>query len=247
MTEAAMSEDPKPFELPPGWQERALAAVPEGFDDLSDEDKQKYFDALEAKEAHQRQIERCREIADELIPARYRRSIEFRPEISEWLEEFWGPLHDDEVNGLLLIGRPGCGKTQTVWGIVRNLLDNGWDQFRVEEMSDLFDELTALSRAGRSDQELIKSLCSTDLLILDDLGAKPLTEFREERLLKILNKRWDRKLPTIVTTNIVPANFKEHFGDRSSSRLEGMCRVVVFPNIDRRTGVDYSRTKDGER
>lgn len=227
------------------WRDRALEAVPE-LDGMSAEEQERYFRDRENDEAHQRQLERCREIADRLIPPVFRTPPKMHSDVRRWLDGFWSPeLRDDIGNhlartGLILVGRAGCGKTQNAHWVAAELLERGVDSVRIEETTDLFDELTRLSHTKSSDKDLILKLSTVELLILDDLGAKPLTPFREDRLERILNGRWKFQKPTLITSNIAGENFTEFFGERNASRISGMCSVVVFPRHDHRSGIDYS-------
>ena len=201
----------------------------------------------EIREAH---MAKCRERIDELTPPQFRKDIELVPQVERWIEDVW-TLGRDELaeskNGLCLVGRPGAGKTHTAWQVIRRLLERGWDDVGFHSVPVLFDEFTHRSQNKRADKDLIDSLTSVDLLVLDDLGAKALTEFREERLLRILDGRYVRQAPTIVTTNVGTPAFGDHFGHRNASRIAGMCRVVLFPNKDHRSGIDYDELKKGGR
>lgn len=206
------------------------------------------LDALAEKarleELREQELARSKALIDDLTPRQFRSDIELLPQVTRWLEDFWTLGRDEfaeSKNGLCLVGRPGAGKTHTLWQVVRLLLDRGWKDVQVRSVPILFDEFTHRSNNKRADKDLIDSLTTVDLLGLDDLGAKPLTEFREERLLRILDGRYVRQLPTIITTNIGTANFSEHFGGRNASRIAGMCRVVLFPNFDHRSGIDYGK------
>ena len=244
MTMTDHIEEPETLEqIASKMQDRALELVPE-LAEMTPEEREQYFQEREAEEQHQGQLLRCAEIAERLIPPVFRRQVELPPAVSRWLSDLWGAeLASDPFskNGLALIGRPGAGKTQTAWSIIASLLQHGWEDFRFEETSDLFDEFTRRSHSKSSDRDFIKSLGEVDILILDDLGAKPLTDFREERLERILNERWKHGRPTIITTNIAAPNFGAHFGDRNASRIAGMCQIVTFPNYDHRSGIDYSK------
>lgn len=224
-------------------RERGLQVV-----GVDDETLQKLAEEARQEEIRQARLEDCRRRIEEITPPQFRSDIELQPQVARWLDDFWSLDRDEFAkakNGLCLVGRPGAGKTHTAWQVVRKLLERGWDDIAVHSVPVLFDEFTHRSQNKRADKDLIDSLVSVDLLVLDDLGAKPLTEFREERLLRVLDGRYVKQLPTIVTTNIGTASFSEHFGGRNASRIAGMCRVVLFPNKDWRSGIDFSEIKKG--
>lgn len=221
--------------------ERGLKLVEEGGDEKHLEE---LAEQARLEEIRQEQIARSTAKIDELVPKQFRSDIELPAAVETWLKDFW-TLDRDEFaqsrNGLCLVGRPGAGKTHTAWQVIRRLLERGWDNVAFHSVPVLFDEFTHRSQNKRADKDLIDSLISVDLLVLDDLGAKPLTEFREERLLRVLDGRYAGQMPTIVTTNIATQNFSQHFGGRNASRIAGMCRVVLFANKDWRSGIDYSK------
>lgn len=235
----AIAEDLE--ELRQRASERGLELVEEGADESQLEE---LAEQARVEEMRQEQIARSTAKIDELVPVKFRSDIPVPAAVDKWLEDFWSMEREEFAearNGLCLVGRPGAGKTHTAWFVVRQLLERGWDNVAFHSVPVLFDEFTHRSQNKRADKDLIDALVSVDLLVLDDLGAKPLTEFREERLLRVLDGRYAGQMPTIVTTNIATENFSQHFGARNASRIAGMCRVVLFANKDWRSGIDYSK------
>ncbi len=72
------------------------------------------------------------------------------------------------------------------------------------------------------------------LLILDDLGAAKTSEFVEEQTYRLINRRYNAMLPTLITTNLRIRDLKAYLGDRVTSRLAEMTTRVEFEPVDRR-------------
>lgn len=78
-------------------------------------------------------------------------------------------------------------------------------------------------------EDWVKTYGSTPvLLILDDLGAQQDTEWAMTQLFAILNARYEAELPTLITTNMSPANL--------DPRIASRCRagIVVCNGPDQR-------------
>ena len=105
----------------------------------------------------------------------------------------------------------GRGRYRTINRLCR------WFQSRVKEHTDQFD----LS-------------LSTELLILDDLGTELDRDIARVVLQEVVNARQDRRMLTIVTANITPAEFSEHYDPRTWSRLLQIGRVVEVGGEDLR-------------
>lgn len=218
-----------------------------GGDEITDEELDRIWQ--EERKARYREEKLAKALAE--IPASYRDDIRMLPMVREWMDQFLhGGLSDVAKHSLFMSGRPGCGKTATAWQICKEAALAGVFDYRLEKVPDLLDALEPRRRDHEADPQKIARLLKVDLLLLDDLGAHRVTEWRVETLQKILDGRWEHRRPTIITTNFpgkrisVPREEDgAGLGDRISSRLGGMCRIVTFPNFDYRTGVDYS---DGE-
>lgn len=76
--------------------------------------------------------------------------------------------------------------------------------------------------AARREDDLIQEYTSTDLLILDDLGAEKSTEYSITTLYLIIDRR-DRSLKrTIITSNLSLQEISEKLDARIASRLSSM-------------------------
>ncbi|MGC5411474.1 ATP-binding protein, partial [Streptomyces sp. DT225] len=72
------------------------------------------------------------------------------------------------------------------------------------------------------------------LLIIDDLGAARATEWTEEITYRLINRRYNHMLPTLITTNLRISDLRAYLGDRVASRLAQMTTRVEFEPVDRR-------------
>ncbi len=104
---------------------------------------------------------------------------------------------------LLLQGGYGCGKTHLAAAIANRQIEQGLPALFVG-VPDLLDHLRATF--GPSSEvtydERFEQVRSERLLILDDLGAESATAWAQEKLYQILDYRYVRGLPTVITTNV---------------------------------------------
>jgi DNA replication protein DnaC len=155
------------------------------------------------------------------------------------------PLTDK--TGLLFLGLPGVGKTHLAVAVLKSLLERGFEgvffdyQNLLERMQSGYDPAV-----GASAREAYQAALDTEVLLLDDLGARRVTDWAEDTIFAIINYRYNSRKPTIVTTNLPdpdlgdviasknPASGKysikdtlaDRIGARARSRLFEMCRLV---------------------
>ena len=138
------------------------------------------------------------------------------------------------TKGVYLQGDVGRGKTMLACAIFNNYLGQGRLRFIV------VDELIRrIKEAFNSERDFdISKYMEADLLILDDLGAEKTTEFVEGEIYNVINYRYNKKLPTIITSNInwqdLPNKYEMN-GKRIASRISEMCGSF---NLN---GKDYRR------
>ncbi|MBU5454833.1 ATP-binding protein [Caproiciproducens sp. MSJ-32] len=68
------------------------------------------------------------------------------------------------------------------------------------------------------------------LLVIDDLGTEQGTEWSLSKIYTILDSRYRKKLPTIVTSNYSLGQLKERYGERIVDRLIEMCINIENKN-----------------
>lgn len=130
----------------------------------------------------------------------------------------------------LIIGGPvGAGKTHAAIAACRSAhMDRGMD-VRFLPGVELMDHL----RPGTGGMDLA-DIVDVDLLIVDDVDAIRPSEWTDERLYSIINRRWLEELPTVVTANLGPRDLAEALGPRVYSRLAGGAVVIAMAGADRR-------------
>lgn len=71
-------------------------------------------------------------------------------------------------------------------------------------------------------------------LIIDDFCSEKYSEFIEECFYRILNKRWENNLTTIISSNYSLQEISERIGDRIASRIAGMSQILELKGEDKR-------------
>ncbi len=103
---------------------------------------------------------------------------------------------------LLLSGGYGVGKTHLAAAIGNEVIRRGGQALFILA-PDLLDHLRSSFNPSSPEtyDELFDRLKNTPLLILDDLGSESATPWAQEKLFQLLNHRYLRRLPTVITTN----------------------------------------------
>ncbi len=175
------------------------------------------------------------------IPARYATALATAPPVRAWLAEVIRQAADGQrlaltvAHGpsLLLLGPTGTGKTWEAFGAVRGLAALGVRaNWRAVGAADLCAMLRP--RHGIDSEAVFREHAGAQLLIVDDLGAMKSSEWTEEVYFRLVNYRYERLLPTLFTSNLLPASLAAVLGDRVSSRLTEMTGRASLMGSDRR-------------
>lgn len=145
---------------------------------------------------------------------------------------------------LVLVGPCGCGKTHLTVSIAKELLLAKYTVL-MHTVPDLLDSL----RDGFNPQveasfnDRFEQMKDAECLFLDDYGAENTTSWGNEKLFQLLNYRYNRELPTVITSNGL-----DKIDSRIKSRLND-AGLVNMIEMDKAT--DYrprmQRTVDGSQ
>jgi DNA replication protein DnaC len=134
---------------------------------------------------------------------------------------------DKPQGWLVLMGSYFTGKTHLAAAIghYRAVMGNE-PIFTV--VPDLLDHLRATfsPSSAASYDHVFNQVRSADLLILDDLGTQNTTPWAREKLYQIFNYRYERKLPTVITTSLK----LEEIDPRIRSRMmdDRLCQILAI-------------------
>ena len=144
---------------------------------------------------------------------------------------------------LLFIGRTGLGKTYLSVSIAQEVLSQGFSvqYYPAQAMIDRFERVRFSRDATPQDQAATREILSADLLILDDLGAEFISSFSQSVLYHVINERLVEGLPTIISTNLDPAQLSQVYSERIVSRLIGSYTLYGFVGRDIRQQMQSRR------
>ena len=151
--------------------------------------------------------------------------------------------HDDAEpgrNGLFITGPKGTGKTHLAAAIANQLMQQGTAVICMT-MIDLLDRIKQTyekqKQWGISEGAVLNTYKEVPLLIIDDMGKEPATEWAVSKIYAIINARYEEYLPTIITTNysdseLVKRLTPKESGDSTTAdatidRLREMCAAIV--------------------
>ena len=119
---------------------------------------------------------------------------------------------------LVFTGPSGSGKTHLAVAIANRCIEHGETTFFIA-VADLLDHLRAAYSPDNpvSYDELFEQIRNVPVLVLDDLGGDDTNAWAEEKLLQIINHRFNLSLPTVITVRGSLHRLNEHLRTRMES------------------------------
>lgn len=135
----------------------------------------------------------------------------FNPQIPvKRIKQFTSCAYLEKKENIFLLGPVGVGKTHIAQALGHIACRMGFDVI-FTKAANMFRYL----HGGRADQtweRRIKQYISVNLLIIDDFGLKPLTQFQSDDFYEIINERYMKK-STIFTGNRTIEDWHNLFSD----------------------------------
>lgn len=135
--------------------------------------------------------------------------------------------------GLLLMGGTGTGKSFHSACIANALLDRGYNVV----MASVPTMVSKIQRNSFGSNDILEDAVKSDLLILDDLGAERGTDYAREQVYALIDGRYSRNRPMIISTNLTVKDMTTT-QDISLQRIYGRvlekCIPLQYTGDDRR-------------
>ena len=174
-----------------------------------------------------------------------------------------------EINGLLLIGPIGVGKTHLAVSILKELMGTKGVPCLFYDYRELLKQIQNSYNPAEptTEMQVLRPVFEAEVLALDELGAVKPTEWVWDTVSHILNTRYNDKRTTIITTNYPDQaagesgrrsfsqseaaraaardeRLGDRIGERMRSRLHEMCRTVELRGEDFRQKVHKASRRD---
>ena len=185
------------------------------------------------------------------VPLRYANA-----NISDFPDRYKKFLGQD--SGLYIYGPRGVGKTHLMAALMEEEIINTppkksksyWstnhNRIRVEYDEPVMDSyplmisvpefLTLIrkeiDRGG--EEKVLDKYSEVSVLFLDDLGAEKRSEWVEQTLYLLCDRRYNAMRKTFISSNLSLDQIAKKLNDRISSRIAGMCEVLKMEGRDRR-------------
>lgn len=137
--------------------------------------------------------------------------------VASWVRDWPHPF-------LVILGKTGVGKTALAVAAARRFETH---ELRVLDVRQWLNELLALDHRPRLAR--IRLAKDQGVLILDDFGARSVgardskgaNPFEADTISEVICHRDDKRLPTIITSNLSPKQFAGRLDDKAVSRIRG--------------------------
>lgn len=131
---------------------------------------------------------------------------------------------------LMLLGRPGTGKTHMAISILKQIADEGY-RSRYVTLTQILREIRSTWSDENSESEsyVLKNLMKLDLLVIDEIGVQSGTDNERKILFEIIDSRYLQMAPTILLSNLEQTQVIDLVGERVVDRMyENKGGVLTF-------------------
>ena len=133
---------------------------------------------------------------------------------------------------IIMRGETGLGKTHLSLAIAGEAIKKGYNVIYGSAQSFFSRIENEHFNRFKSDENTEEIITDSDLLIIDDLGAEFSTSFTVSVFYNIVNNRMLTGKPTIISTNLTPAQLEKRYSRRVTSRLISEYQALNFVGKD---------------
>ena len=170
------------------------------------------------------------------VPIRYRNA-----KLTDFESAFAVLLGQMSVNGGLIWGLRGIGKSHAIWACVNHRIEKSGYSPRVYSWSSLILRQRACFQPGATEAEddIAKELVGSRFLILDDVcdSTVQLTSSTTTFIVNVVDERYNKNLKTLWSSNFSPApgnELHEKLGGKVVDRLLHGSRAIELTGKNRR-------------
>jgi len=127
---------------------------------------------------------------------------------------------------IVLLGKRGTGKTQMAVNLLYEICDQ--DQtVHYTRLTDLYRRVRSCFREdGPDEYQLTNEICRFGGLVIDEAYERNESDFKNDTLTNLIDKRYGEKLTTILVSNLTKDAFAEAVGSSVVSRIQENGKVV---------------------
>ncbi|MBQ0017135.1 MAG: ATP-binding protein [Clostridiales bacterium] len=144
-------------------------------------------------------------------------------------QDFVKDFDDMKIKNIVLVGGTGVGKTYLSQSLLKDALKNNHTSFFTSAFN-LNNQFLKVHTSTSTNKILeLNNFVDTELLIIDDLGTEPmLKNVSKEYLLLLLSERVLKNKSTVITSNLLPDEILDKYGERIFSRLFNKSNSVLI-------------------
>lgn len=191
--------------------------------------------SADMKQEHEKQLKIARIIARH-VPELYQdaKLAHIQPDILAHIQT------KQQGQGIYIWGDVGRGKTYMASALMRQCIEQEKTARRaaLKDIIDKIQETFSNRESFGSPEMLYQQLIRPHLLCLEDIGTGKdggiQSDFNQDVLLKLVDRRIEAKKTTIITSNLSPENLCNAFGTRIYSRISTFL-IIKLTGTDRRS------------
>lgn len=149
-----------------------------------------------------------------------------------------------ESDSILIIGNTGLGKTHISLAIANEVIKAGYSVI-YDSVINILREIEKEHFSQNRSSDTLDLILDADLLIIDDLGAEFESKFYNSVIYNIVNTRINRKMPTIISTNMDFSAISERYSGKIASRIITMYECLEFKGDDIRLQKKIQKNQSG--